>query len=132
MDFYEFFMILLIMLNFYGITSEATIFHLRKMWYSLIEDICETYSPTGVINDTMAKIIAKHKLKGSDGKLDMHKTVSYIMSQLSKYPFTKYPSNTFLILVDYGGHMLLNKTDSHLANYIKKVQHYNYIVCILC
>ena len=33
-----------------------------------------------VINDTMAKIIAKHKLKGSDGKLDMLKTVSYIIN----------------------------------------------------
>ena len=93
-----------------------------------------------IVNDTMAKIIAKHKLKGSDGKtvgpgsakLDMRKTTSYILSKLSKYPFTKSPSNTLLILDDYGGHKLLNKADSPLANFITKVRHYNYTVCILC
>ena len=84
------------------------------------------------INDTMAKIIAKHKLKSDGGKLDQRKTVSYIMSKLSKYPFTKCPSNTLLILDDYGGHKLLNKADSPLANFITKVRHYNYTVCILC
>ena len=86
-----------------------------------------------VVTDDMKKIIEKHKLLRDDKKsYDMRRLASYILSKLSKYPFKKCPSNTFLILDDYGGHTLLNKPDSPLANFITKVRHYNYTVCIMC
>lgn len=86
-----------------------------------------------IITDEMQKIIDKHKLWSTEkDSFDMRRTAAYIVNKLSKYPFTKCPSNTFLILDDYGGHTLLNKPDSPLANFITKVRHYNYTVCIMC
>ena len=86
-----------------------------------------------VVTDDMKKIIEKHKLLRNDKQTyDMRRLASYVLSKLSKYPFKKCPSNTFLILDDYGGHKLLNKPDSPLANFITKVRHYNYTVCIMC
>lgn len=86
-----------------------------------------------VVTDDMKKIIEKHKLLKQDKKnYDTRRLATYILSKLSKYPFKKCPSNTFLVLDDYGGHKLLNKPDSPLANFITKVRHYNYTVCIMC
>lgn len=84
------------------------------------------------ITDDMQAIINKHGLIGDNGKLNLRRTTSYILHKLAKYPFKGSPSNTFLILDDYGGHSLLNKPDSPLANFITKVRHYNYTVCIMC
>lgn len=94
-----------------------------------------------VITDDMRKIIDKHKLLKEKaqraetvgpGEINMRRMAAYIMSKLSKYPFSKSPSNTVLILDDFGGHKLLNKPDSPLANFITKVRHYNYTVIIMC
>ncbi len=85
-----------------------------------------------VITDDMRKIIDKHKLLKENGEINMRRMAAYIMSKLSKYPFSKSPSNTVLILDDFGGHKLLNKPDSPLANFITKVRHYNYTVIIMC
>ena len=94
-----------------------------------------------VITDDMRKIIDKHKLLKEKAQraetvgpveINMRRMAAYIMSKLSKYPFSKSPSNTVLILDDFGGHKLLNKPDSPLANFITKVRHYNYTVIIMC
>ena len=84
------------------------------------------------ITDDMKAIIKKHHLMESNGKFNLRKLSSYVLSKLAKYPFRKMPSNTILILDDYGGHKLLNKPDSPLANFITKVRHYNYTVVIMC
>ena len=83
------------------------------------------------VNETMQHIIKKHHLI-ENSKVNLHKATNYIMTKLNKYPFKQYPSNTILILDDYGGHKLLNKPDSPLANFITKVRHYNYTVVIMC
>ena len=80
------------------------------------------------VNQDMEAIIKKHHLRKPDGKFDLRKLTAYILHKLAKYPFSRYPSNTLLILDDYGGHRLLNKPDSPLANFITKVRHYNYTV----
>ena len=84
------------------------------------------------ISDDMQAIINKHHLMDSSGEFNMRRLSSYVLAKLSKYPFTKCPSNTILVLDDYGGHKLLNKQDSPLANFITKVRHYNYTVVIMC
>ena len=84
------------------------------------------------VSDDMKHMLLKHKLIKQNGEFDMRRLTAYIMSKLSKYPFTKAPSNTVLILDDFGGHKLLNKPDSPLANFITKVRHYNYTVIIMC
>ena len=116
--------------------------HVRqKAKYYAISKFLE--SKMTVITDDMRAMINKHRLikdKGtmphrsqSDlGEFDMRRLTNYILSKLSKYPFSKSPSNTVLILDDFGGHKLLNKSDSPLANFITKVRHYNYTVIIMC
>ena len=102
----------------------------KAKYYAIIKFIDSKFT---VVTDDMKKIIDKHKLLSTDKKtFDTRRTASYIVSKLSKYPFKKCPSNTFLVLDDYGGHALLNKPDSPLANFITKVRHYNYTVCIMC
>lgn len=83
------------------------------------------------INEEMEHMIEKHKLRKDPKTFDIQRLIYYITSKLKKYPFTKYLSNTFLILDDYGGHKLLTKADSPLANFITKVRHYNYTLCII-
>ena len=105
--------------------------HVRqKAKYYAISKFLE--SGMTIITDDMQTIINKHKLMKDNGEFNMRKLASYIMSKLSKYPFSKAPSNTVLILDDFGGHKLLNKPDSPLANFITKVRHYNYTVIIMC
>ena len=85
------------------------------------------------ITDDMRQIINKHHLiKTDSGNFDLRRLSAYVMTKLSKYPFSKCPSNSVLILDDYGGHKLLNAPDSPLANFITKVRHYNYTVIIMC
>ena len=84
------------------------------------------------ITDEMKRIIQKHHLMESGGKFNLRRLSSYILSKLHKYPFRKCPSNTIIILDDYGGKPILNKADSELANMITKVRHYHYTFVILC
>ncbi len=79
----------------------------------------------------MKEILAKHHFQKPNGKFEMRGLIAYIALKLQKYPFRKYPSNTFLVLDDYGGKPIVNKADSELANFITKVRHYNYTVCIM-
>ena len=105
--------------------------HVRqKAKYYAISKFLE--SKMTVINDDMQAMIDKHKLMNENGEFNMRRLTAYIMSKLSKYPFSQCPSNTVLILDDFGGHKLLNKPDSPLANFITKVRHYNYTVIIMC
>ena len=105
--------------------------HVRqKAKYYAISKFLE--SKMTVITDDMRAMINKHDLLKENGEFDMRRLTNYILKKLSKYPFTKSPSNTVLILDDFGGHKLLNKTDSPLANFITKVRHYNYTVIIMC
>jgi len=105
--------------------------HVRqKAKYYAISKFLE--SKMTVITDDMRAMINKHRLIKDNGEFDMRRLTNYILSKLSKYPFSKSPSNTVLILDDFGGHKLLNKSDSPLANFITKVRHYNYTVIIMC
>lgn len=117
--------------------------HVRqKAKYYAISKFLE--SKMTVVTDDMNAIINKHKLLTDNGnpsdsltskkcgEFNMKRLTNYIITKLSKYPFTKSPSNTVLILDDFGGHKLLNKPDSPLANFITKVRHYNYTVIIMC
>ena len=101
----------------------------KGKYYAICEFLGSGMTKT---DDVMERMISKHQLRKRDGDFDLKRLTSYILHKLSIYPFTKYPSNTFLILDDYGGHSLLNKPDSPLANFITKVRHYNYTVCIMC
>ncbi len=109
--------------------------HLRKhvrqkaKYYAIMKLIDSNLT---VITDDMNQMIIKHHLKDQNGQFNMRKLAAYVMGKLSKYPFRQSPSNTILILDDYGGHNLLNKPDSPLANFITKVRHYNYTVVIMC
>lgn len=102
----------------------------QKAKYYAISKFIE--SKMTITSDDMEAIINKHNLRKENGEFNMRRLSSYILSKLSKYKFSKAPSNTVLILDDFGGHKLLNKPDSPLANFITKVRHYNYTVIIMC
>ena len=105
--------------------------HVRqKAKYYAISKFLE--SKMTIVTDDMQAMIDKHNLQKENGEFNMRRLSAYILSKLHKYPFTKAPSNTVLILDDFGGHKLLNKPDSPLANFITKVRHYNYTVIIMC
>ncbi|MGI6156067.1 MAG: ATPase/DNA packaging protein [Enterococcus lemanii] len=105
--------------------------HVRqKAKYYAISKFLE--SKMTIITDDMRAMINKHDLIKDNGEFDMRRLTNYILNKLSKYSFTKSPSNTVLVLDDFGGHKLLNKSDSPLANFITKVRHYNYTVIIMC
>ena len=49
----------------------------------------------------------------------------YLRQLMSTYGFTRYPSNTLLIMDDFAGHPLLSKVESPLARMLTKTRHYN-------
>ena len=100
----------------------------KRKYYAIMKLVTSSLQ---TVDDEMKRIIAKHKLRDQSG-FNLRKLTSYIVSKLARYPFSKYPSNTFLILDDYGGNDLLNKVNSPLASFITKVRHYNFTVCIMC
>ncbi|EAX87134.1 hypothetical protein TVAG_344430 [Trichomonas vaginalis G3] len=102
---------------------------MKAKYYAIVEFVQSKFEK---ISEEMEHILTKHQLRKPDGKFEYKKIAIYVVKKLNKYPFTKYPSNSLLVLDDYGGHDLLNDPRSPLANFITKVRHYNYTVVIMC
>ena len=101
----------------------------KMKWYSVME-----YLNTGEMNETFEKLLVKHNLfKWNHGKkiIDMKRVVQYAKAKMEKYGFSKYPSNTLLVLDDFATNPLIKKVDSELVGMLTKTRHYHLTAIIV-
>jgi len=81
------------------------------------------------VDDIMKAILNKLKpyrfINRSQRVYDRGRVGQYLKQVMNTYKFTRYPSNTLLIMDDFAGHPLLAKVESPLARMLTKTRHYN-------
>ena len=101
----------------------------KMKWYAVIE-----YLNSGEMNGEFERLIVKHNLyKWDRGKriIDLKRVVQYAQAKSDKYGFTKYPSNTLLVLDDFATNPLIKKVDSELIGMLTKTRHYHLTAIIV-
>ena len=80
------------------------------------------------MDDIMKGILNKlkpYRFVNRERVYDWGRIGQYLRQLMSTYGFTRYPSNTLLIMDDFAGHPLLSKVESPLARMLTKTRHYN-------
>jgi len=80
------------------------------------------------IDDIMNGILNKlkpYRFVNRQRVYDWERIGQYLKQLMNTYGFTRYPSNTLLIMDDFAGHPLLAKVESPLARMLTKTRHYN-------
>ncbi len=97
--------------------------HLKRKskYYSMVKHVLSKLQNT---DEKMAQLIQKHSLD------DIEDRIVYIAQKLVKYDTVEYPFNTLLILDDFAGHPLTQKTNSPLNRLLTKNRHNN-LTCII-
>ena len=101
----------------------------KMKWYAVME-----YLNTQEINDIFRRLLNKYNLfKWHQGKkiIDMKRVIQYAQAKMIKYGFTKYPSNTLLVLDDFATNPLIKKVDSELVGMLTKTRHYHLTAIIV-
>ena len=84
------------------------------------------------LNDEIARLIFKHKLKyPSDNRKDKIKLVKYLSNKLSKYAWETYPHRMLLVLDDFASHPLVRSKETEMSRLLKKLRHFN-ITTMIC
>jgi len=80
------------------------------------------------VDDVMNGILTKlkpYRIMGRQRVYDWKRIAQYLKQMMTSFGFTRYPSNTLLIMDDFAGHPLLAKVESPLARMLTKTRHYN-------
>ena len=80
------------------------------------------------VDDIMKGILNRmkpYRIVNRERVYDWGRIGQYLRQLMTTYGFTRYPSNTLLIMDDFAGHPLLSKVESPLARMLTKTRHYN-------